>query len=178
MKYAYWTVLAILSVALTGCQTLIKHDYSWSEYALAPGRVTAPIGLGEGHDIQVLKGKSDHVTKLLGDVGHHEYYGTEENLTDGLAYQLSKELRKLKFVVKEPAGKSLEVAVIRSGSQPRTWTTLVTLDFTVTFGTGKVKTYSVRNSSPDTVPSAINGAVALAVLEILNDPEVIAYTRE
>jgi hypothetical protein len=178
MKNACLTVMAVLCVGLTGCQSIVKHPYSWSEYELTPGRVTAPAELGAGQEIQILKGKSDDSTKMLGSVGYHEYYGSEKDLTDGIAYQLSKELQKLKFVVKEPAAKSLEIALIRSGSAQATWTTAAILDFTVKFGNGKVKTYYVRNSSPSTVPRAFDGAVALAVMAILNDPEAISYIKE
>jgi len=48
----------------------------------------------------------------------------------------------------------------------------------VKFGNGKTKSYTVRNSSPDTVYRTYNGAVALAVIEIINDPEVLTYINE
>ncbi len=177
MKSAYLTIMAVLCVNLAACATTIKHEYTWSEYEIAAGRVTAAADMGAGHEVRILKGQSNASTKMLGSIGPHNYYGTEENPTDGMAYQLSKELQKLKFVVAESAGKTLELAVIRSGNAQGMWKTAALLDFTVKFGDGKVKTYSVRNSSPGTVPRAFDGAVALAVIEVLNDPEVLAYLK-
>jgi len=58
------------------------------------------------------------------------------------------------------------------------WRIAASLDFSVKFGDGKTKLYTVRNSSPSTVDQTYNGAVALAVLEIINDPEVLTYINE
>jgi len=145
---------------------------------LAPERVTSSPGFAENQEIQILKGKSNDADKILGSIGLHKYYGSKQALTDGIVDQLGRELQKRQVEVNGTAGKSLVIAVTRTSFEQGMRKIAATLDFTVKFGNGKVKTYYVRNSSPGTVPRTFNGALALAVLEIINDPEVIAYIKE
>jgi hypothetical protein len=92
--------------------------------------------------------------------------------------QLSRELKERGLTVKDGAEKSLEIAVDDSHFERGMWNVAVTIEFTVAFGIGKVKHYSIRNSSPSTVGHTYDGAVALAVIEILDDSEVLAYVTE
>jgi len=48
---------------------------------------------------------------------------------------------------------------------------------TVELGSGVKKELKVRNSSPATVETAYNGAVALAVIEIMNNQEIMSYLK-
>jgi hypothetical protein len=169
----YMPALFALTLTLTGCA--IKHDYSWNEYAIAPERITSEIKVAKGQEIKVVAGKSSDATVLLGNVGLHQYYGSDQMLADGIAEQLSVELRKMGVGINNSANKSLEIAVTRSAFERGAWKIAATIEFTVKFGNGKTKQYSVRNSSPATVDRTFNGAVALSVIEMLNDPEVRNY---
>ena len=176
MQSTYKPVILILCFILTGCA--IKHDYVWHEYPIAPERIASQSGFTVGQEISIIKGKSNDSIIFLGNVGAHQYYGSEQSLTDGIVDQLAMELRKQQLEIKDAADKSLEITVNRSKFERGMWRIAATLDFTVKFGNEKIKSYTVRNSSPSTVDQTYNGAVALAVLEIINDPEVLTYINE
>ena len=176
MQPTYKPVILILFVILTGCT--IKHDYVWNEYPIAPERISSQSGFTVGQEISIIKGKSNDSKIILGNVGAHQYYGSEQSLTDGIVDQLAKELQNQRLEIKNPADKSLEITVNRSKFERGMWRIAASLDFSVKFGDGKTKLYTVRNSSPSTVDQTYNGAVALAVLEIINDPEVLTYINE
>ncbi len=176
MQSAYKPIILILILVITGCAR--KHDYVWNEYPITPGRISSQISFTEGQKIRILKGKSNDLKIFLGNVGPHQYYGSEQSLTDGIVDQLVKEMRNKGLLTNNTAEKSLEITVNRSNFRRGMWKLAATLEFTVKFGNGKTKSYTVRNSSPDTVYRTYNGAVALAVIEIINDPEVLTYINE
>ncbi len=177
MQWTYKPVILILFLFLTGCA--IKHDYVWHEYAIAPERISSQNIFKEGQEIRIIKGKSNDSKIVLGSVGAHRYYGSEQTLTDAIVDQLSKELRNRRIEIKNTAEKSLEITANRSKFEQGMWKMAATIEFTVKFGNGKTKSYTVRNSILSTFADrAYNGAVAWAVIEIINDPEVLTYINE
>ncbi len=176
MKTKCKVFILVFLLVLTGCT--IKHDYTWMEYPITSDRVPSQNSITEGREIRIIKGKSDNSKIFLGRVGAHHYYGSEQSLTDGIADQLAKELQKKNLVINNTSEKSLEIEVNYSNFEQGTWKIAVTLEFTVKFGNGKTKSYTVRNSSPTSVDRTYNGAVALAVIEIINDQEVLTYINE
>lgn len=169
-------VILILFLTLTGCA--IKHDYAWNEYLITPDRISSQTSFTKGQEIRIIKGKSNESIIFLGNVGAHQYYGSEQSLTDGIVDQLARELRKKQLEIDNTAEKSLEITVNRSNFERGMWKIAATIEYTVKFGDGKVKSYTVRNSSPTTVNRTYDGVVALAVIEIINDPEVLNYIKE
>lgn len=171
------TTITFLSIFLliNGCS--IKHDYAWQPYLITPERISPEASFIEGQEIRIIKGKSNNSKIFLGSVGPHEYYGSEQSLTDGIVDQLSREMRKKGLAIKSTGEKSLEITVNRSEFERGMWKIASTIEYTVKFGNGKAKSYTTRNSSPMTVDQTYNGAVALAVIEIINDPEVLNYIK-
>jgi uncharacterized lipoprotein len=149
-----------------------------SSIQITPKRISSQNSFTEGQEIGIIKGKSNDSKIFLGNVGAHQYYGSEQSLTDGIVDQLAKEMRNKRLEIKNTAEKSLEITVNRSNFERGVWKIAATIEFTVKFGNGKTKSYTVRNSSPATVDRTYNGAVALAVIEIINDPEVLTYINE
>ncbi len=174
MKYNIFILVFLLS--LTGCA--IKHDYIWKEYPIASDLIPSQNNFTEGRKIRIIKGKSDNSKIFLGNVGAHQYYGSELSLTDGIADQLTKELKNMNLEINNTSEKSLEITVNSLNFERGMWKIAATLEFTVRFGNGKSKSYTVRNSSPATVDRTYNGAVALAVIKIINDQEVLTYISE
>lgn len=176
MKLIHTLIFVLLSITFTGCA--IKHDYVWNEYPITDERISSQVSFSEGQEIRIIKGKSNESNIFLGNVGAHQYYGSEQSLTDGIVDQLGKEFRKKKLEINNTAEKSLEIKVNSSKFEQGMWKIAATIEYTVQFGNGKSKSYSVRNSSPGTVERTYNGVVALAVIKIINDPEVINYINE
>ncbi len=175
MRGTYAPVILVLFIFLSGCA--IKHNYAWTEYPIASKRITQNSYV-KGQKIKIIKGDADDAKRFLGNVGAHQYYGSEKSLTDGIADQLAKELKKKGIEIINDAEKSLEIKVDNYNFEQGMWKIAATINFSVAFGNEKTKSYTVRNSSPGTVDMTYNGAVALAVLEIMNDPEVLSYINK
>lgn len=170
-------VILIVFLLLNGCGAK-NHDYVWNEYPITQERISSQVSFTKGQEIRIIKGKSNDSKMFLGNVGVHHYYGSEQSLTDGIVDQLTREMRKKRLEIKNTAEKSLEITVNSSNFERGMWKIAATIEYTVKFGNGKTKSYTVRNSSPATVDRTYNGVVALAVIEIINDPEVLNYITE
>lgn len=165
--------LVLLLGFVAGCT--FKHEYVWKEYPIQPAKISAKGSFPGNQELSVIQGESSKEIIFLGDVGPHKYYASEQTLTDGIVEQLSQELIKCGFRIKDGAEKSLEIAVTSSRFDRGLWVISTTLQFTLRLGNGKVKYYIVKNNSPFSVNDTYNGAVAQAVIAIINDPEVLTY---
>ena len=174
MRSVFKPVILILCLTLSGCGA-IRHDYIWSEYPLTSNRISSQVSLLKGQELRIIKGKSDDSDISLYKIGPHQYYVNEQSLTNGIVDHLAKEMQKQGLEISNTAEKSLEIAVNHSDFKQGMWKIAATLKFTVKFGNGKTKSYTVRNSSPGSIDLVYNGAVALSVLEMINDPVVLAY---
>lgn len=169
-------LLIILILGLSGCA--IKHDYKWREYFIAPDRLTSQIKNKNAQPLKIIKNKSSNSKKLLGNVGAHQYFSNDQEFTNGIADQLTTELRKKRIKIMDTAEKSLAIRVDSAHFERGMWKIATNLDFTITLGGKKIKSLTVRNSSPGAVDRAYDGAIALAVIEIINDPEIAAYINK
>jgi hypothetical protein len=178
MKSACKPVMLFLFLILTGCAGLTTHEYVWNEYPIAPDRISSQATFTEGQKVSIVAGKANDTRVFLGSIGSHQYYGSRQLLTDGIVVHLGKELRSKGLDITSAAEKSLEIAVARIDFETGVWKFAAILEFTVKLGNGKTRSYSVRNSTPTTVERAYDGAVALAVIKIINDAEVLNYIKE
>lgn len=177
MQKSYMSFLLILILMLAGCVGR-KIDYVWQEYQITPDRLSSRSSITEGKIIAITKGKSDSAEILVFKNGPDQYYSSCQSFADSIADQLAKEMRKKGVEINNQADKSLEITVNRSISGKEFWNYTASLEFTLKFGNGKSKSYSVKNSSPQINAKGYNGAVALAVIEIINDLEVVTYINE
>ena len=169
-------MLAIVGAVLqAGCMT---HPYAWSEYPLEPGRVpfarlAAPAGA-----IEVVNEQADATPVTLGDLnGVHTYTGSLRDFSDGVVRQLSKELAARNVPVAAGAAKSIRVKVTAARFSQGGVGIIAHLETTVRLGSGYEKTVLIDNRSAS-VPSGLNGAVALTILRCFEDPEIAAYFRK
>jgi hypothetical protein len=176
MQMTYKPIILILFVVLSACS--INHDYVWKEYPITSDRISSQSNFAQDHEISIIKGKSDQSKVFLGNVGAHKYYGNLQLLTDGIVDQLSKEMRNRHVQIKNEAKKSLEITVNRVNFEQGMWKIATTMELTAKFGNGKTKSYTVRNSSPATVDRTYDGVVAIAVIELINDTELLTYVNE
>ena len=176
MKITYGLFVIFCIVLLTSCT--IKHDYVWNEYEIATDKWTSQDNFTEGKEIRLIEGEADNSNKLLGNVGAHKYYGNLQILTHGLVEHLALELRNKNMKINDTAKKSMEITVDSSSFERGMWKIAATLNYTVKFGNGVQKSFTVRNSSPATVDRTYNGVIANAVIQIIKDPEVKQYLRD
>lgn len=162
---------------LTGCGA-IKHDYVWNKYEIAPAKWTPQDVFTEGQDVKLIEGNADKSNIVLGNVGLHHYYGNSQILTHGIVEHLAMELKGKNIEVKDTAKKSMEITVNSPSFEPGTWKMAGALNYTVKFGDGSQKTFTVKNSTPATVDRLYDGLIANAVIQIIKDPDVKQYLKK
>ena len=178
MRQIYRILLLFLFLFCAGYAGATTHEYVWSEYPIDPDRVSSRIVFHEGRELWISAGKSGSARILLAAIGANEYFGTRQLLADAIVVQLSKEMENKRIRIAKTAGKSLEITVIRTDYEMGLVKFTATLEFAVRFGDGTMKSYVVTNSTPGTVARAYNGAVALAVIRIMNDADVFSYINK
>jgi hypothetical protein len=171
-------LILFLFLFLAGYAGATTHEYVWSEYPIAPERVSTQIVFTEGQELWIAAGKSGKARIILGAIGANEYFGSRQLLADAIVVQLTGEMRNKGLRIVDTAGKSLEIRVDRTDYEMGLVKFAATIEFTVKFGNGTTKSYVVRNSTPGPVERAYNGAVALAVIRIMNDAEVFNYINK
>lgn len=175
-KYGYAMVLLCLLVTsgtlFSGCMR--KHDYVWAEYAILPERLSTVHQLVSGGKISLVNGQSDSTIRDLGNIGPHHYFGSLSQLTQAIIDQLSSELEDREITVAPGEERTLTINVVDAQVVRGVWRLRAELDVQVQTG-DHFRMISVGNKTPHTIPHGYNGAVALAVIEILNDPKIIAY---
>ena len=121
--------------------------------------------------------QSDEERFELGRIGRHEYWGSLNQLTQTMVQTGETEFLQRGIRVTDDAEKNLAFSVDAASLVRGMWVVRSVWDVTVTTGSGLTKSYHVENATPNTIPRAHNGAAALAVIEVLQDPEIIAYLQ-
>ena len=175
MKKMVLVLLVAMCLCLAGCGE-IRHDYSWKEYSIDPERITSDVSL-VGSNIKVIKGSTDTAERNLGNVSIHNYYSNLQHLNDSIVEQLKIELRK-KGAVINGSGKTIKITLNSAEFVRGMWKIAADFKFTVELGNGKKKELTIRNSSPTTVDRTYDGAVAISVINIMNDQEIMDYLKK
>ena len=178
-RYLSYFIPWIFAIAiLSGCS--FNHDYVWEEYPISPERVviaeTDKDSTNTG-SIEIKSGDNDTKKILLGHINMnaHYWYGSLQLLADSIVTQLSGELIKRNYTLGANSKKTVEVKVDSYSLEPGMWRYAYNIDFEITLGNGIVRKFHVKNSSPASPVRGINGAVALAVIEIMNSRDFIDY---
>jgi len=178
MQQACRILILFLFLFSAVCAGATTHEYVWSEYPIDPDRVSSYIIFHEGQELWISAGKSGSARILLAAIGANEYFGTRQMLADAIVAQLTREMENKRIRMVKTAGKSFEITVNRTDYEMGLVKFTATIEFTVRFGNGTMKSYVVSNSTPGTVARAYNGAVALAVIRIMNDADVFGYINK
>jgi len=162
----------LLAILVSGCRQ--NHHYKWSEYEIAPERVSLGA-LPTGTTVTLVNGQANSEEYELGSIGIHHYHGSLSELTDAVIHHLSQELERRGAAVRDDAPRTLEIAVVHADCE--TGFNLLRVDMKVRAkaGDGYLVEIPVSNRTPWTVPRGYDGAVALAVIRILSDSAIAGY---
>lgn len=159
-----------------GCSSEpILHDYNWALYEINPALITTDQGLLEGNGVSVSYAGDLGEKIQIGELNRNKYHGSSAQLAQAVSVQLSDELKRLNVNVADGNQKSLVVSVSFPSTELGAFVVRATMRLRVEAGNGYVLEKAMSTGSPGTVPRAFNGLVSLAVVDILNDPQIAAY---
>jgi hypothetical protein len=125
------TLILSLSLFFAGYAGAATHEYVWSEYPIAPERVSSQIVFTEGQELWITAGKSGKARIVLGAIGANEYFGSRQLLADAIVVQLTREMRNKGLRIVDTAGKSVEITVDRTDYEMGLVKFAATIEFTV-----------------------------------------------
>jgi hypothetical protein len=166
---------ALLLGLATACRTI---DYAWTEQAIAddgiqPFAVRGPVALVNASEAAARRrlGRAPSTWSLTRDT----YRGSYRDLSQAVVTQIGVELRKRGTALRDDAPKFLRVQATGSHLEPVGGSLRAHLQVVVRTGSGYERKFWVRSQTQGSGQRALDGAVALAVIDILEDFEVRDY---
>jgi hypothetical protein len=169
--------LAVLLSALAlGCTT--TQDWVWRERPIPADLLPGLASWIPQASIAVVNDQPDAEPRTLGVHGRFELLGSARELTQAIVDQLSGELQRRSAIVHFGASRYLALAVLRNRVIVGARTRRAILEVRLVTGGGYENTYVVDHRTPYDMAYAYNEAISLAVIQVLEDPQVIAYLGE
>ena len=179
-RYLLTSCAALLMFGLLASGCAIKEDYEWAKYSVHPGRISGISDFAAGSNVHIIN-RNPETPKI--DLG--SYMGSYGQLTQAIVTQYTSELEKKGMTVHSNATKSLELEVTshniassatRDYLNPNSPNYLAVefrtnLTLQIDMGNGYSKEMEVSDTR------GLNGVIAIAVTELLNDRDVSAYLR-
>ena len=167
-------VMAVTVVLLSACSAQ-KHRYVPRVLTTDPTSFTALNGVNVRGPVALLNGQQEDAEMLLGEKGVNEYYGSLKDLTETVVITAGRELAKRQISTASDAATSLSIRVTSAASTSSLLDVEAKLELEVVAGSGVTRRIKVTNKTPGSVLRAYNGAVSLAVIEILSDAAILGY---
>lgn len=172
MKHLRWLLFFAIffPVFLGGC----THYYTPNLYPLNSNEIPE---LQTSQPIELINNQSGSEEIIFTRIGAHKYTGRLDEWTDIAIRQLKGGMLNKGVPVQKDSSKRLKVTVTRVAAQQGFWMIRGIVDVRIETGDGYNKVYTGSNPSPGGLYRAWDGAIALAVMEILKDPEIGDYIR-
>lgn len=168
-------IMTVAAVLMLGACAAEKHRYVPKVLTTDPDSFTALNGVSVRGPIALVNAQSEDAELLLGAKGVNKYYGTLKDLTETVVINTGRELAKRQIGTAANAPTSLSIRVTSARSESSLLNVEARLEIEVVAGSGVTRRITVTNTTPGSVLRAYNGAVSLAVIEILSDREILGY---
>jgi hypothetical protein len=164
------SILALLLCFVFGACT---HIYAPDEYPLTDERIPRIRAAAPVTVVNVQQRSSE---ELLFAMGAHKYVGDHKEITEHFAAQLRRSLERAGVrVARNGAPKRLDVSVVSITASPGFYHFKAKAVLSVTTGNNRHFEFVANNSSGGNIYRALNGVIAIAVLESMKHPGIRAY---
>jgi hypothetical protein len=167
-----WRALALVLVAaLPGGGCSINYYYTPGVYEIAEGRVSPMQTVGVVDVVSVQEADEDR-SFVFWQQGAAVWHTDRAQVAEALAAQLETEIVRQGGRVGSEARHRMGLAVPHVGMVTGAWRSRGDLTVYVTLDGETPRTFDIENKSPGNIWRTMNGAIAIAVIEILNDPGI------
>lgn len=167
-KTVKYILLITLTISLSACGTV---SYSPEEYEITNDRIDDFVVNG---NIRIVNAQTDSSKKVF-FASTMDWVGDYKTVTEHLKSQLEKEIAENSKKVASDKSKIIEVKVINIKAEQKFFHFTSTMDLEYKLGNGKPGTITVSQGSPGNMWRVLNGTIALGVIEILKQDNVITY---
>lgn len=150
------------------------HHYNPSVYPLDPERIPA---LSIEPAVDVVNNQPMQEDVLVGEQGAHKWKGNLNAWTDVAVRTVVHFLKHRNVAVQEGAPRVLKLAVTKAELRPDLFRVWGVVHLMVETGSGMKKVFIGRNATPGSFQRAYDGAIALAVIDLLKDGETVRYLQ-
>jgi len=168
-------IAALLIGAMLATASGCTHHYDPNPYPIQSDRIPPFDVRGT---VDVLNNQPETEAVHIGSVGAHKWMGSLRNFTETVVFSLRMELANRKVRVGADSEKTLKLAVTKVALESGMWMARGLVYLTVETGEGFQKEFIGINSTPAGQFRAWDGAIALAVIDILNDKEILNYLKK
>ncbi len=159
-------------------RVLITHNYyTPGVYEIAEDRVT-PFAIDGSLEVISIQESDPDRKYIFFQPGLAKWHTDRAQVSEALAAQLSGEIARQGGQVVSPADRTMKIAVPRVSLTPATWVSVADLFVQVSLDGGPLRQFQVKNKSPGNIWRVMNGGIAIAVIEILNDPDVRSWLAQ
>jgi hypothetical protein len=166
---ARFLLVALLQLALGAC----THAYAPNEYPLTADRIPK---LHASAAVSVVNVQQRGGEELLFALGAQKYVGDHREITMHFAEQLSRSLQQAGVqVLASGAPKRLDVSIVSISASPAYFHFKAKAVIAVMTGDNQRFEFVANNSTGGNIYRALNGVLAIAVLETMKHPGVQTY---
>ena len=170
-------LVTISGMFIVGCGT-VNRNYEWTEYMFEDNRINNPDEFISEGSVSIINSQIEDEPVVIASLGAGRWYASYKHLTANIVEQLTKELKKRKITVSPDSSKTLQIKVVGTDFEVGMWKWRGTMNVQIRTGNDYTKDILASNSTPGGVDEAFSGAVAIAVIEILNNPEIRKYLHD
>ncbi len=165
-------ILAITILTLQACGAI---QYKPETYEISAERIQDfPLS----GTVTVSNDQPDKTPTAFFDSGAAQFMGTYNEVSEHMAKQLSAEISKHGQVQSSSGQKTISVKITRLHARQHIFHFTSEMNFTVKLGNGETLEKFVSQGSPANMYRVLNGTIALGVIEILKDPQVLNYLAQ
>ena len=175
MVFRYYTILRLLVLFLIigfflGC----SHRYHARPQKLNTGKIPE---ISANQPITIINDQPSDEYTLVYSQGFHKWQASMKQCTEIAIQMLSKELENRGVQVAEGSEKTLKISVTNLAGFMGFARITGKVNLKVVTGDGYMNIYDVKNPTPWTIDRALNGAISLAIVELLNDEKIRNYLK-
>ena len=161
-------VLLLLGVTFLSC----SHRYHARPMKVNTSSIPA---ISASQPITIINDQPSDKYTLVYAQGAHRWMASMRQCTDIAIHLLSRELENRGVQVVTGSAKTLKISVSHLAGFMGFTRITGKISLKVTTGDGYMNMYDVSNATPWTIDRALNGAIALAVVELLKDEKIRYY---
>ena len=132
-------------------------------------------GISANQPITIINDQPSDEYTLVYAQGAHKWTASRRQCTDIAIQMLSEELKNRGVQVATGSEKTLKISIVNLAGFMGFTRITGKLSLKVATGDGYMNIYEVLNATPWTIDRALNGAISLAVIELLKDEKIRNY---
>ena len=168
-------IVVVIAAMLLGACASNKQRYAPKVLTTDPSDLSALNKVSINRQVALINAQQSSDELLIGSSGATSFYSSLRDMTEAVVVNAQRELARRQVGTNPAAPTALNISVTEVSSDTGLLNVEAQMSLEVVTGAALTKRIKVTNKTPGSVTRAYNGAVSLAVVEILSDPQLLGY---